>query len=168
MNCEQATEFMDLRTDGELAVASSESLDAHLIECRSCRTLSAQMERLDAALADLARENDSMLAHGRPESWVRREPVRSSSRWGVLGGLAAAACVGLMALVSSALLDGLARTETIVRADRPFSVRLFGESEQTLLAAHVDSGVAGVHLVYLARITRADRENAATQPASRM
>ena len=170
MNCEQATEFMDLRTDGELAVASSEALGAHLSTCRACRTLSGRMERLDAALADLARENDAMVAHARPVPVVRREPVRSVSRWGVLGGLAAAACVGLMTLVSSALLDRSARItdKVIVQNERPFSVQLFGESEQTLLAAHVDSGVPGVHLVYLAPIIGADRENAATQPVPRM
>ena len=168
MNCEQATEFMDLRTDGDLAVEGSEALAAHLIACRSCRTLSAQMERLDVVLADLGRENDAMLVHARPESWVRREPIRPTSRWSILGGLAAAACVGLMTLVSSALLDRSARIETIVRVDRPFSIRLFGESEQTLLAAHVDSGVPGVHLVYLAPIAQADDDDTATQPAPRM
>jgi len=159
---------MAVRTDGELAVAGSEALAAHLIACRSCRTLSAQMERLDVVLADLGRENDAMLVHARPESWVRKERVRPTSRWGALGGLEAAACVGLMTLVSSALLDGPAPRNRGVQNDRPFSVRLFGESEQTLLAAHVDSGVPGVHLVYLAPIAQADDDDTATQPAPRM
>lgn len=167
MNCERASELIDRRMDGELEAVEQAALAHHLAGCGGCAELVQRMDRLGRVLDAVAETNDAMLAAGGTVLAAGRTSRQMVSAWRAVGGFAAAACVGMLILISSTFLEVRGPDEQVAAwEDSAFSIRLFGDSEKNLLAARVESGVPGVHLVYLAPIIRS-AGSAASQPVSR-
>ena len=127
MTCEECTLLLSARMDGELSEEGNKALEDHLASCQECRALSAQLDQLRGAFADLeelpapeelSRRVMAEIAAPKVVPLFRRPLFRAAV------GLAACLvlCVGLL---GSGLLPGSADQAV------PFAVREESPSAQT-------------------------------------
>jgi anti-sigma factor RsiW len=104
MNCEEATNLISARLDGELDAESIAPLDAHLAGCEECRRTQAELEIQDASLVRAFgpyQESAIAVANRVTASVSAAAPQagRLKRVFGRVAALAAAAAVGFVAAI---------------------------------------------------------------------
>jgi anti-sigma factor RsiW len=107
MNCAEAGLLLDAKLDNELDMASSTSMDLHLLECRACAAQYAALEQLRAeiAAADLAYAPGAAFERKLANQFLREPKPQFAwgGRWFSASVMAAAACVAVLVFAISTL-----------------------------------------------------------------
>lgn len=135
MNCEQYTDLISARLDGELSDKETARLDAHLAECPRCRELLRELEEMMAALAqEETVQAPETLSRGvldriRAQRIARRRMIRR------MGGLAAVLvlCAGVYPM-----LRGASSGMAVADAEAPMQPARYVEQEAAADGALLD------------------------------
>ncbi len=167
MNCEEAKARIQGRIDEP---CDDPALDAHLTTCGECRTYAEQMRLLTAALGELGRESEKIVAFSPAVASRdhRRRTTSPSPVWRFVRVARIAAVLAILVTGSVFLMpllrDGEQSTmptadlalapgvEETVSSDRPdprVGISLRGKSADTVLAVAVTKKDANVQMYWL-------------------
>ncbi len=167
MNCEEAKARIQGRIDDP---ADNPALDAHVATCGKCRTDAEQMRLLTAALGELRRESEKIVASSptdAPRDHRRRTTIPSPvGRFVRVARVAADLAIIVTGSVilnqlirdgeqstiptaDSILVPGGEDAATAVRRDPRVGISLRGKSADTVLAVAVTTKDANVQMYWL-------------------
>ena len=167
MNCEQAKARIQDRIDDR---CDDPALDAHVATCGECRTYAEQMRLLTAALGELGRKSEKIVAFSPTPASLdhRRRTTIPSPVWRIVR-VARVAAVLAIVVTGSVFLMPLLRNgkqstmpnadislapegEEMVNKERPdprLGISLRGKSADTVLAVAVTTKNANVQMYWL-------------------